>query len=110
MPGGRAPSTVQGLSFRPPQKYLVARNLPFFTCLIFVQLAPEDRHCNGTFRLGTEKICATRNAVLLALSFLSRNAWQTAFRRRESNSGMKLFCTIEYGSGNTERRCGRAAV
>jgi hypothetical protein len=41
------------------------------------------------------------------LIFLER---QPALQRRESKLGMTSFCTIEYGSTNTERRCGRAAV
>jgi hypothetical protein len=101
------PSTVPFISISSSSKNQVARDLPF---LIFLHLAPEGGQRNGTFRRRREKICATRNAVLLALSFLSRYAWQTAFRRRESNSGMTLFCTIEYGAGNTERRCGRVVV
>ena len=32
------------------------------------------------------------------------------FKDGNPNSRMTSFCTIEYGSGNTERRCGRAAV
>ena len=59
---------------------------------------------------GKLKINATRNAVLLAAFSLSCKLRQTAFPGQESNGGMNSFCTIEYGSGNMEGRCGRTAI
>ena len=38
------------------------------------------------------------------------NPRQTILWASESKSTMTLFCTIEYGSGEREKRCGRAAV
>lgn len=57
-----------------------------------------------------EKICTTRNAVLLALSLLSIERTGNCILRTGIQNEMTSMCTIEYGSGNTDRRCGRGAV
>ena len=75
MLGGTVPSIAGDLAFLSPRKstlrpleYLLARILPF---LIFLQLAPWAELGPGVFGGEGEKICATQNSVLLALSLLS---------------------------------------
>ena len=78
---------------------------------IFLQLAPQGRHCDGTFRqrsranLRYKKRCTFG---FISLEHLPHG--NLRFKDGNPNSRMTSFCTIEYGSGNTERRCGRAAV
>jgi hypothetical protein len=60
---------------------------------------------------GKWKICTTRNAVLSPLSFLTQlTHGNLCSEHGNPNSKMTLFCTIEYGSTDRERKCGRTAV
>jgi hypothetical protein len=114
MPGGRVLSISGDLSSRPPQRRTLwhyatsssttsAISYCSATCAAgqalqrnFVAEEPSKSALQGTlyFWLYLSEPSRTANCVL-----------RTGIQR-----GMTSFCTIEYDSGNTERRCGRAAV
>ncbi len=113
MPGRTVPSPVHGLSFHPSPRPILLhsriRVTRYLLVPLFLQLAAPARHPNGTLpeereNLGYKERCTFRFIFLEPAG--AGNCVLTARIQR----CMSSICTIEYGSGNIGRRCGRTAV